>query len=152
MYRIIDIYIRSSVGEYSAITFLPLIACGLWKIFTEDTNSENYSKNWIMPVIGYSGIINTHILTCEMAGAFTILLCLVMIKKVFNNKTFAVLVKIVIYTVILNLGFLLPFLHYMKLGGFIVTDGSRFTSGIQQYGAFLGQLFEPFTTYDGLSV
>ena len=64
MYRIIDIYIRSSVGEYSAITFLPLIACGLWKIFTEDTNSEDYSKNWIMPVIGYSGIINTHILTC----------------------------------------------------------------------------------------
>lgn len=40
----------------------------------------------------------------------------------------------------------------MKLGGFIVTNGSRFTSGIQQYGAFLGQLFEPFTTYDGLSV
>ena len=105
-----------------------------------------------MPVIGYSGIINTHILTCEMAGAFTILLCLVMIKKIFNKKTFVVLVKIVIYTVILNLGFLLPFLHYMKLGGFIVTNGSRFTSGIQQYGAFLGQLFEPFTTYDGLSV
>lgn len=152
MYRIIDIYIRSSVGEYSAITFLPLIACGLWKVFTEDTNSEDYSKNWIMPVIGYSGIINTHILTCEMAGAFTILLCLVMIKKIFNKKTFVVLVKIVIYTVILNLGFLLPFLHYMKLGGFIVTNGSRFTSGIQQYGAFLGQLFEPFTTYDGLSV
>ena len=32
IYRLLDVYVRSSVGEYSAMTFLPMIAYGLWKI------------------------------------------------------------------------------------------------------------------------
>lgn len=151
LYRMINIYIRSAVGEYSAMIFLPLIVYGMWKIFTEDINEAGYKKNWIIPVIGFSGIINTHILTCEMVGAFIILLCLILIKKVFKKETFIVLVKIVVYTCIVNIGFLVPFFDYMLEGGFIVTNGERFTSGIQQFGAYIGQLFVPFTTYEGLS-
>lgn len=52
--------------------FIPLTAYGLYKIYTEDTQSDGYSRNWIIPVIGFTGIINSHILTCEMVGVFTI--------------------------------------------------------------------------------
>lgn len=151
MYRMINLYVRSAVGEYSAMTFLPLILYGLWKILTEDINGEGYGKNWILPVLGFTGIINTHILSCAMVGAFILLLCLIFIKRVFRKKTFLVLVKIVVYTCILNLGFLVPFLDYSHQGGFNITDGKSILTGIQQFGAFVGQLLVPFTGYSGLT-
>lgn len=151
LYRLVNIYVRSAVGEYTAMIFLPLIACGMWKIFTEDVKSPDYMKNYIMPVIGFAGIINTHILTCEMAGGFIIILCLILIKKVFRKETFIVLVKTVVYTCILCAGFLVPFFDYMIQGGFVVTAGQRFVSGIQQFGAFVGQLLVPFASSTGLS-
>ena len=75
-YRLSDVYIRSSVGEYTAIIFLPLILYGLWKIYTEDENSPSYKHNWIIPAIGFSGIIETHIISTELVGLTTILACL----------------------------------------------------------------------------
>lgn len=152
LYRIINLYIRTSVGEYSAMAFLPVILYGLWKIFSEDVKLKEYGKNWIYLVIGLSGIINTHILTCEIVGGFIILLCIIMIKKIFRKQTFIVLVKSVVYTIVLNLGFIVPFLQYMLKGGFIVTSGQALKFGIQQFGAFLGQMFIPFTNASGLSV
>ncbi|MGN1187981.1 MAG: hypothetical protein ACI4R6_05765 [Lachnospiraceae bacterium] len=152
LYRIVNIYIRSAVGEYTAMIFLPLIAYGMWKIFTEDVKSPSYRRNWIIPVIGFAGIINTHILTCEMVGAFILILCLILVKRVFRKETFIVLVKTVAYTCILCAGFLVPFLDYMLQGGFVVTSAQRFAAGIQQFGAFVGQLLVPFAGYSGLSV
>lgn len=49
-------------------------------------------------------------LTCEIAGAFTVLLCLLLIKRVFRKQTFLELLKVVAGTVAMNLWFLLPFL------------------------------------------
>lgn len=149
IYRLLDMYVRSSVGEYSAMTFLPLIAYGLWKIYTEDCDGREYEKNWIILVLGFTGIINTHILTCEMVAIFTILLCLIFAKKTFRKRRFIVLLKTVIYTTILNLAFFVPFFHYMLFGNFVITSNSP--KYIQQYGAFLGQIFTPVMTYSGLT-
>ena len=151
LYRLINIYIRSAVGEYTAMIFLPLIVYGMWKIFTEDIKTSGYRKNWIVPAIGLAGIINTHILTCEMTAGFIIILCIVLIKKVFRKETFIVLVKTVVYTCILCAGFLVPFLDYMLRGGFVITSGQQFEAGIQQFGVFIGQLFVPFAGYEGIT-
>ena len=151
IYRLIDIYVRASVGEYTAMIFLPVIAYGMYRVYADDVDSVGFKKNWIIPVIGFSGIINSHILTCEMTGMFTVLLCLIMFRKTFAKKRFILLVKIVVYTLIVNIGFILPFVQYFVRGGIVATDTDRFFTGIQQYGAFLAQIFEPVTTYAGLS-
>ena len=150
IYRLLDVYVRSSVGEYSAMAFLPMIAYGLWKIYNDDCGENNYKRNWIIPVLGFTGIINTHTLTCEMVAIFVILLCIIFIKKTFKKERFIVLVKIVLYTTIINLAFFVPFFHYMLQGGFVITSNAP--SYIQQYGAFIGQLFAPTMTYSGLTV
>lgn len=111
IYRIYDLYQRGAVGEYTAMVFLPLIAAGLWKIYTTPTDDKNYSRLWIMPVIGYSGVIESHVLSTELYGAFTILLCLIMAKRTFRKKTFIVLLKVLVITVVLNIGYILPFLE-----------------------------------------
>lgn len=109
LYRLFDLYQRGAVGEYTAITFIPLVAAGLWKIYTESTEDEGYKKLWILPVLGFSGIIQSHILSTEICGLFTVIICLVLFKKTFRKRTFMVLLKIVLYTIVLNIWFLYPF-------------------------------------------
>lgn len=151
IYRLIDIYVRSSVGEYTAMIFIPVLAYGMYRVFADDTDSEGFRKNWIIPVIGFSGIINSHILTCEMTGLFTVLLCIVLFRKTFKKNRFILLVKIVVYTLIINLGFIVPFMQYFLKGGIVATDVDHFANGIQQNGAYIAQIFELVTTYSGLS-
>lgn len=111
-YRLCCIYVRGAFGEYVAMMFLPLIALGFWYAFTENVENEDYGKKILAPVIGFSGLIQTHILTCQMAAIFIILLCLIMIKKVFRKRTFLYLLKILCISILANLWFLLPFLQY----------------------------------------
>lgn len=146
-YRLYCVYQRAAVGEYSAMMFLPLLCWGLYRVFSEDPETNGYQRNWLLPTIAYSGIIHTHVLTCEMAGGFTVLLCLILWKKVFRRRTFAVLAKTVIFTVLLNAWFLVPFLEYLSAGNLKVGYTSvRF----QHKGLFLAHLLQLFP-YAGLS-
>lgn len=146
-YRLYCVYQRAAVGEYSAMMFLPLLCWGLYRVFSEDPETNGYQRNWLLPTIAYSGIIHTHVLTCEMAGGFTVLLCLILWKKVFRRRTFAVLAKTVIFTVLLNAWFLVPFLEYLSAGNLKV----GYTSvRIQHKGLFLAHLLQLFP-YAGLS-
>lgn len=151
LYRLIDIYIRSSVGEYQALIFLPILIYGIYKIFTEDIKAPEYKKNWILPSIAFTGIINTHILTCEVSGAFTILVCLIFFKKTFRKETLVVLVKTVVVALLINLFFFVPFVDFMTHGTYVVTSTTLFDGGIQQFGAQLGQLLVPFASESGHS-
>lgn len=150
LYRLINMYIRSAVGEYTAMTFFPLIVYGIWKIFTDDTEDKKYKYNFIAPVIGYTGLLQTHIISCEIAGIFTIITCLILIKKVFNKKRFCELALIVLFTAVINAGLLVPFISYMGEPVKINLVGG-YKGGIQHYGAFWAQLFEVFTSVSGLS-
>lgn len=138
-YRIYNIYNRSAVGEYTAMTFLPLLCYGFYLIFTEDTEKKEYRRYWLLPVLGFSGIIQSHVLSCEIAGVFTILLCLLCIKKVFRGRTFVELVKVVVGTVLANIWFLLPMLDMM------LADQYRYSNNtgmyIQDRGVLGAQIF-----------
>ena len=138
-YRVYNIYNRSAVGEYTAMIFLPLLCYGFYMIFTEDTEKKEYRHYWLLPVLGFSGIIQSHVLSCEIAGAFTILLCLLCIRKVFRKRTFAELVKVVVGTVLANIWFLLPMLDMM------LADQYRYSNNtgvyIQDRGILGSQIF-----------
>lgn len=85
-YRIVDLYTRAAVGEYSAMMFFPVIALAVYRIYTQDVREwKLYRKNALTLAIGMTGVIGTHILSTEMA---------------------------VLETVVLNLYFLIPFLDY----------------------------------------
>lgn len=138
-YRIYNIYNRSAVGEYTAMTFLPLLVYGFYLIFTEDIREKEYKHYWLLPALGFSGIIQSHVLSCEIVGAFTVLLCLIMIKKVFRRQTFLELVKVVAGTVVLNLWYLVPFLDMTISGEYYFTRNSGNT--IQKRGVLPAHFF-----------
>ena len=139
-YRLCCMYLRAAFGEYTAMMFLPLIALGFWYAFGERNGEKNYGRRFVAPVIGFTGLIQTHILTCQMVAIFAVLLCLIAIRKVLRRKTFLYLAKIVIWTVLLNLWFLVPFLQYFG-EDLNCTRMNAMAADYQMLGVSLAELF-----------
>lgn len=102
---------------------------------------KEYRHSWLLPVLGFSGIIQSHVLSCEIAGVFTILLCLLCIRKVFRKRTFLELVKVVVGTVLANIWFLLPMLDMMLADQYRYSNNSGVY--IQDRGILGAQIFSP---------
>lgn len=134
-YRFYDLYGRAALGETIALTFLPILCYGFYLVFTEDIGGESYRRLWILPTVGFSCIIQSHTLSCEMIGGMVVLLCLILWKKVFRRQTFAVLCKIVGATALVNAWFLMPLLEYMVKADFVVKNMGGQT--IQNRGVYL---------------
>lgn len=138
-YRMYNIYNRAAVGEYTAMIFLPLLVWGFYKIYTDDTEKEGYMWNWVIPVIGFSGIIQSHTLSCEIAGGFVALMCILLWKKTFRKKTFIVLAFVVAITAVLNGWFIVPFLDLMLSDSYYFGHNANVL--IQEKGIYPAQIF-----------
>lgn len=142
-YRLTDIYIRSAMGEYLAMAFLPLALYGLQRIITSKGST---GVREILPfVIGITGIVESHILTMEMIAIFLGLLFLVNIYLYsFQSvaQKFLAFVKAGIAILGLNAFFLVPFLEAYQYP-LVVTANAR-SANIQPHAAYLSQLFDLF--------
>lgn len=112
IFRIYKLIGTSAVGEASAITFLPLVLYGLYRIFAENPKNKQYKTAWIPVMLGYAGLMQTHVLTCEITALVTLLFCLIYIRKIFCLNTFLELAKGAVGAVLVSLWFLVPFLDY----------------------------------------
>lgn len=115
-YRLVCMYLRAAVGEYTAMLFFPLIFYGLMRIYMEPAEDERYGMGWMPLMLGMSGIIQSHVISCVIAGLFIGLFCLVLIKKTFTRPCFMQMLKAAFGTVLINVWFLIPFADYMRLG------------------------------------
>ncbi len=142
VYRIYKTYNCGSWGECFGIMLLPLLLYGFWRVFTQDLNEESYKRSWVPLTAGFALLIQSHLLTCEMVGFFTVVLCIVLWRRVFRPRTFVVLAKTVIYSVLLSAWFLVPFGDYMLTGDFVIHHVSERT--IQNRGLLPAHLLFTF--------
>lgn len=142
VYRISKTFICGSLGETFGILFLPLLAYGFYRVFAQNITEKTYRFSWIPLTVGFTGLVQSHLLTGEQAGAFTILLCLILLKRVFRKQTFLSLAKTVIYSVLLSAWFLVPFADYMLRGDFVIQNVSGRT--IQYRGLYPAHLLFTF--------
>lgn len=147
-YRLTDLYYRCALGESLAITFLPLVVYGMYVSLTGEVKDKKFKYTWIPMTIGFSGIIESHILTCIMCAIFILPVCIIKIKTVFVKERFLVLAKTVIYTVLLNLWFIFPCVGSMRMIE-VVSHKRVEGGGIQYAGLYLSQLFSFFFTKNG---
>lgn len=147
IYRIFNTYVKGSLGETLAMVFLPLIVYGFYRVFTEDHKAKEYKWCFVPLTIGFCGLIQTHLLTCELVGGFTIVLCIVLWKKVLRKETFRVLAKTVIWSALICAWFIVPFLDYMMTGDFIIHHVSART--IQERGLYIAHLFTAIPFFGG---
>lgn len=111
-FRIYKLVNTCAVGEGSAVTFMPVVLYGMYSVFTGNPGDKRHKTAWIFIAAGYAGLIQTHVLTCEITAALTIMICLVCIKKIFVKEIFWELAKGALGALGLSLWFLVPFLDF----------------------------------------
>ncbi len=149
-YRLSNLYVRSAVGEFTAMAFLPLVVYGVYRIYEcGDDDHEGRFKGVIPVVVGASGLIQSHMLTTEMIAMFVFVFAIINIKT-----TIKVLQKLILSVVLIlgvNAFFLVPFLDsYTSMELYINTEISQLS--IQGDGLYLKQLFGLLTTGRGESM
>lgn len=149
-YRLTDVMVRAAVGEYTALMFYPLLIYGFWVLYGKEKNEKIYMKEYLPIVISATGIINSHTLSCEMILLFVIPYVLINIKKTLNKNIFVALIKSVIFTVMLNLWFIVPFLQSMAMN-IRVADHENLRR-IESSGVSLAQIFGIFHTAYGTDI
>lgn len=141
-YRLINVYIREAVGEFTAMMFLPIIAASIYGIYAEKENEwKNYRKNALLLALGMVGLIGTHILSTEMVCITLLLIVIVFIKKTITKNVIRVYVLAVAETILLSLFFLVPFLDYYVNCKVNINNTINIVKTIQYGGGYLTQYF-----------
>lgn len=153
-YRMVDIYVRAAVGEYSAMVFFPFIALSVYRVYTSkgDDKKEGY-KNAFLLCLGMTGLIETHILSTEMTILILLLICIVLWKRTFRKKILLIYLLAIAEVLILNLYFIVPFLDYycnVWANINVVTDATQ-VNRIQSAGAYWSQYVSFFHNIFGFS-
>ncbi|SFI32139.1 hypothetical protein SAMN04487830_1427 [Pseudobutyrivibrio sp. OR37] len=145
MWRLIDLYTRAALGEYTALMFLPLIVLGLYEIYyTEKSISYAF-------IIGVTGIITSHPLTVLLVAEAIILFLILQYKKTLFISNICKMLKNGVILVLLNAGILLPLIDYYLNEG--IGAGSVSTeASIQKHGIYFSQLFTHDYLIEGNSV
>lgn len=141
-YHIYNIYNRNAVGEYLGMMFLPMVICGFYRIYTQDEKKKDYLRAKVPLIVGLSGILLSHILTCEMTVVALVLAALVMWRKTFRKETLRELVKAAGFFVLVNAWFWIPLLKMLSVDKYRLSDivtqdiqykGTRIAGILQMY-------------------
>ena len=138
IFREYKLYSCGAVGEGSAYTFLPLVLYGLYLAFTKDPKDKAYKTVWLPIALGYAGLIQTHVLTCEITAFVTVLICLIYLRRIFVLNTFLELAKGAVGALGLSMWYLIPFLDYYMTQDVHIKHVSART--IQERGLYVAQL------------
>lgn len=108
----LEVYRAPQIGTASAMIFYPLIVLGLYQLFFTETTDKEYKRTWLYLLLGYTGILQTHILSCLMFALLTVICVVIYVKRICNKASLWELGKTLLSGLLLNAGFLLPFLDY----------------------------------------
>ncbi len=157
-YRISCLYTRASVGEYTAQAFYPLIFYGFYWIYKAETVSpERPLKekiftefNTVLPMLlGVSGILSCHVLSCIMTAMFILVTCIVYYRQTFTFRCIKRLIVIALGTFVLNAWYIVPFLDFYR-DKYMVSEVDNL-GDFGAKGAYLWQLLTLFPNGDAKS-
>lgn len=105
-YRLTDVYVRASVGEYTALSFIPAIILGLYFIFyaTEDTTK----RPWLWLAVGASGVVLSHIISVLIVTIAVVIPFIVLLIKRHDRFVWSQLIKSLLRILGISLFFSYP--------------------------------------------
>lgn len=142
-YRLLDLYQRAAVGECLGIMLFPLVLLSFYLIFME-TTEKNWWRHALLTAFSMTGLIQSHILSCEIVFFIVLITCLVFLRMVLQKYRFLALLSAAALSILLNAGFLIPFLDFYREDILITSpQWMERTSGkdIQSVGLDISQLF-----------
>lgn len=147
-YRIYDVYSRFAVGEYLALAFLPMVFCGMYLLYTEDTESIGYRKHKWYIILGMSALLQSHLISTEMTAFLLVVSAIVFWKRTFRKQTFFQLLQAAGTALLMNAWFWLPMLYMLNSDSYHLEAfmGYKMQPGGMRFGNFFFWL--PYSSYD----
>lgn len=147
VYRISNIFLRSAMGEYTAMAFLPLVICGMYEIFTHERPTP---KDWLPLAIGMACLLQSHLLSFEIACLLLGLFCILEIRRVFTWGKIKALLFAAATAMGLSSWFLIPLLQSMMTQSVKIND--TYVTNFQTRGTTLFPALSLFTNSYGEGV
>ena len=145
IYRIMDIYTRDAVGEYTAMAFMPLICLGIIRIYSD---KKSTICDGLPLIFGMAGIILSHILSTEIVCIALAVFVMLNIKRTLRKDRLMCLILSAIVCAGLCFWFIVPFVDSCSMNCMIFHDRDF---RIQEHGAYLSQIFSLFNNTTGIS-
>lgn len=105
-YRFTNILHRGDLGETLALVFWPMVIAGLYHTVMGDR------KKWHYLVIGFSGVLQSHILSVAYVAVFCVFTALFYCVRIVREKRYVEIAKAAGLSLFLNAWYLVPFLYY----------------------------------------
>lgn len=105
-YRFTNILHRGDLGETLALVFWPMVIAGLYHVVMGDR------KKWYYLVVGFSGALQSHILSVTYVTIFCVFTALFYCVRIVREKRYVEIVKAAGLSLLLNAWYLVPFLYY----------------------------------------
>ena len=115
-YFIVDIFYRDALNESFIFMFMPIVFLGLYYLLEE----EKIYKFFIFFVLGYVGLMFSHLVLSVWFTLYVVVFLLFNIKKVLNKKVFLSLVCSSIIILLLTSVFTIPMIEHMRVGDYYV--------------------------------
>lgn len=105
-YRFTNILHRGDLGETLALIFWPMVIAGLYHVVMGER------KKWYYLVIGFSGILQSHILSIAYVTGFCVITALFYCVRIAREKRYVEIGRAAGLSLLLNAWYLAPFLYY----------------------------------------
>ena len=124
-YRLMDVYVRDALGEYTAMAMLPVFVLGLWEVIWGD------AKRWRTLTLGATLVFMSHMLTTVLCAGVAAVAVALSLPRMMREGRFPALLKAAGAAVLVNLFLLVPMLTYSIQGigdaGTLMTSCSAHT-------------------------
>lgn len=124
-YRFTNIFSRGDLGEILALVFWPLVIAGLYHVILGDR------RKWYFLVIGFSGALQSHILSAAFVAVICVITALVYVGRIIRDKRYVEIGKAAGLSMLLNMWYLVPFMTYYYMED-ICKDSLRWSSYFEQ--------------------
>lgn len=151
-YRLVNLYTRGALGEYTGMIFWPLLIYSCVLLLNEDRKKVQLQKGAVFMGISMAGMLQSHMLTAEIACMVLLLSVIVYCRRIFHKEVMLAGCGAVAVALGLSAWFLIPFLDYMLLGRFNINSIRNNDIMIQRQGTFLSQVFAIFDNAVGQSL
>lgn len=124
-YRFTNIFSRGDLGETLALIFWPLVVAGLYHVVMGERT------RWYYLVIGFSGVLQSHILSAAFVAAICVITALVYCVRIIREKRYIEIGKAAGMSLLLNMWYIVPFLYYY-FGENLSTEVLRWSGYFEQ--------------------
>lgn len=138
-YRLVCVYFRAAVGEYTAMSFLPLVLLGVYNLYTTE---QPRFRHWAPLAFGMAALVQCHLISTELTALFLLVFCLLQLRRTLRPARLLAWFKAAALALGLSAWFLFPFLATTRALPLQVNN--ELVGKPQREGLYLVQLLNPF--------